>query len=180
MSIAPESHAHTHTHKHPHTHTHSKPTVTENTLASFEIAGEHGADYVEFDVQLTKDNIPIVYHDDTVCTTLAREGLSWEHHEMSVKDLTLHQLHSLKLDHTSVLEKIPDVQGSSPVSDSTSESYNSPNQASWDSKRRASQRENSPENKPFPTLKKVSIEHNMKNGVRFVHINCHRVVCISL
>ena len=33
-----------------------------------------GADYVEFDVQLTRDLIPVVYHDFTVCTTLARVG----------------------------------------------------------------------------------------------------------
>ena len=30
---------------------------------------------MEFDVQLTKDLVPVVYHDFTVCTTLARVGL---------------------------------------------------------------------------------------------------------
>ena len=33
-----------------------------------------GADYVEFDVQLTRDLVPVVYHDFTVCTTLAKVG----------------------------------------------------------------------------------------------------------
>ena len=53
----------------------SKPSATENTIASLRKAGAHGADYVEFDVQLTKDLVPVVYHDFTVCTTLARVGL---------------------------------------------------------------------------------------------------------
>ena len=52
-----------------------KPSATENTIASLRKAGAHGADYVEFDLQLTKDLVPVVYHDFTVCTTLARVGL---------------------------------------------------------------------------------------------------------
>ena len=26
-----------------------------------------GADYIEFDVHLSKDNIPVIYHDFTTC-----------------------------------------------------------------------------------------------------------------
>lgn len=37
--------------------------LRENCLKSFNLAIEHGADMIEFDVQLTKDLIPIVYHD---------------------------------------------------------------------------------------------------------------------
>ncbi|KAH8729237.1 Glycerophosphoryl diester phosphodiesterase family-domain-containing protein [Ilyonectria robusta] len=37
--------------------------VGENTLQSFRTAIDHGANVVEFDVQLTKDNIPVIYHD---------------------------------------------------------------------------------------------------------------------
>ena len=133
--------------------------MTENTISSLKLAGEHGADYVEFDVQLTKDNIPIVYHNFEVITTLAREGFfSGELYEMLVKDLTLHQLQSLKLDHSSVMEKnnlgLPDDQGGSPMS-SASESYDSPNETYWGAKRGASYRENLPERKTFPTLKTV-------------------------
>eukprot|EP00644_Phytophthora_capsici_P008517 jgi/Phyca11/546102/estExt2_Genewise1Plus.C_PHYCAscaffold_200111 len=35
----------------------------ENTLASLILAGRSGADFVEFDVQLTKDRVPVIYHD---------------------------------------------------------------------------------------------------------------------
>ncbi|CUM67957.1 uncharacterized protein PRCAT00005670001 [Priceomyces carsonii] len=38
----------------------------ENTVESFIAAASLGASYVEFDVQLTKDFIPVVYHDFTV------------------------------------------------------------------------------------------------------------------
>uniref|UniRef100_A0A1I8P9C0 GP-PDE domain-containing protein n=1 Tax=Stomoxys calcitrans TaxID=35570 RepID=A0A1I8P9C0_STOCA len=37
--------------------------LRENTLHSFQKAVEHGADMIEFDVQLTQDRVPIVYHD---------------------------------------------------------------------------------------------------------------------
>lgn len=42
--------------------------VTENTLSSFLAAAKHGAQWVEFDVQLTKDNIPILVHDEDIST----------------------------------------------------------------------------------------------------------------
>ncbi|KAL8902253.1 MAG: hypothetical protein Q9207_004820 [Kuettlingeria erythrocarpa] len=35
----------------------------ENTIESFKSAKASGASYVEFDVQLTKDDVPIIYHD---------------------------------------------------------------------------------------------------------------------
>ena len=35
----------------------------ENTLEAFLLAAEQGADGVELDVQLTKDGIPVVFHD---------------------------------------------------------------------------------------------------------------------
>ncbi len=70
------------------------------------MAGNHGADYVEFDVHLTRDLVPVVYHNFLVATTLAREGFfSGELYAMEVKELTLHQLQSLKLDHSSALQK---------------------------------------------------------------------------
>lgn len=41
----------------------------ENTLPSFIAAANLGAHYVEFDVQLTKDHVPVVYHDFLVSET---------------------------------------------------------------------------------------------------------------
>eukprot|EP01036_Dinobryon_divergens_P035364 gene35364-45804_t len=40
--------------------------ICENTIESFARAGTDGADYVEMDIQLSQDMIPIVYHDFTV------------------------------------------------------------------------------------------------------------------
>ncbi|TAQ85990.1 hypothetical protein B7494_g5682 [Chlorociboria aeruginascens] len=41
----------------------------ENTLDSFIAAANLGANYVEFDVQLTKDHVPVIYHDFLVSET---------------------------------------------------------------------------------------------------------------
>lgn len=41
----------------------SKQVVDENTLDSFELALEAGADYLETDLQLTRDGIPVLFHD---------------------------------------------------------------------------------------------------------------------
>ncbi|KAJ3182521.1 Glycerophosphocholine phosphodiesterase [Gaertneriomyces sp. JEL0708] len=48
----------------------------ENTLLSFITAGALGAEYVEFDVQLTKDLVPVLYHDFTVWETGYRIPMS--------------------------------------------------------------------------------------------------------
>lgn len=37
--------------------------IGENTLDSFQSAKDFGASYIEFDVQITKDGAPIIYHD---------------------------------------------------------------------------------------------------------------------
>lgn len=37
--------------------------IGENTVLSFALAGGSSADYVEFDVQLSSDLVPVVYHD---------------------------------------------------------------------------------------------------------------------
>ncbi|RKU43914.1 Glycerophosphocholine phosphodiesterase, variant 2 [Coniochaeta pulveracea] len=41
----------------------------ENTVTSFVAAANLGANYVEFDVQLTKDHVPVIYHDFLVSET---------------------------------------------------------------------------------------------------------------
>ncbi|CAF0779734.1 unnamed protein product [Adineta ricciae] len=75
--------------------------VSENTLASFKGAFQLGFDFVEFDVQLSKDKIPVVYHDFQVAITLKRKGHEAELFVVPVKDLSLPQLQSLKIYHAS-------------------------------------------------------------------------------
>ncbi|KAL7304085.1 hypothetical protein TKK_0003546 [Trichogramma kaykai] len=72
--------------------------VRENTIASLKTASYHGADMVEFDVQLSKDLIPVIYHDFHVSISLKRKKQieAMDMLEIPVKDLTLEQLHLLK------------------------------------------------------------------------------------
>ncbi|GBF91679.1 glycerophosphodiester phosphodiesterase [Raphidocelis subcapitata] len=42
------------------------PAYRENTLGSFQAAAATGASFVEFDVQVTADGTPVLWHDDTV------------------------------------------------------------------------------------------------------------------
>ncbi|EFN80521.1 glycerophosphocholine phosphodiesterase GPCPD1 isoform X1 [Harpegnathos saltator] len=72
--------------------------VRENTIASLKTAAYHGADMVEFDVQLSKDHIPVIYHDFYVSISLKRKKQieAMDMLEIPVKDLTLEQLHLLK------------------------------------------------------------------------------------
>ncbi|KRZ40964.1 putative glycerophosphocholine phosphodiesterase GPCPD1 -like protein T05H10.7 [Trichinella pseudospiralis] len=41
-------------------------TLLENTIASFRAAARSGADFVEFDIQSTKDLFPVIYHNSDV------------------------------------------------------------------------------------------------------------------
>uniref|UniRef100_T1J784 GP-PDE domain-containing protein n=1 Tax=Strigamia maritima TaxID=126957 RepID=T1J784_STRMM len=78
-------------------------TVRENTIASLKLAAEHGADYVEFDVQLSKDFVPVLYHDFHVCISMKKKRNQKDHDllEIPLKDLTLNQLQMLKVFHVS-------------------------------------------------------------------------------
>ncbi|KAF9907194.1 Glycerophosphocholine phosphodiesterase, partial [Lobosporangium transversale] len=58
----------------------------ENTLLSFVTAASLGAEYVEFDVQMTKDMVPVLYHDWTVTET----GL-----DIPVSSITVEQFQNL-------------------------------------------------------------------------------------
>lgn len=69
----------------------------ENTLASFILAGRSGADFVEFDVQLTKDRVPVIYHDFLVNVGLQDKhaesfGTKPETYEIGIHDMTFRQL----------------------------------------------------------------------------------------
>uniref|UniRef100_A0A8C2T012 Glycerophosphocholine phosphodiesterase 1 n=1 Tax=Coturnix japonica TaxID=93934 RepID=A0A8C2T012_COTJA len=72
--------------------------VQENTIASLKNAASHGAAYVEFDVHLSKDHVPIVYHDLTCCMSMKKklDTEPLELFEIAVKELTFDQLQLLK------------------------------------------------------------------------------------
>lgn len=59
----------------------------ENTMYAFELAYNLGAEGIETDVQLTKDNIPVLIHDETVRRTTNSNGY--------VKDFTFEELSTL-------------------------------------------------------------------------------------
>ncbi|XP_068621611.1 glycerophosphocholine phosphodiesterase GPCPD1-like [Battus philenor] len=75
--------------------------IRENTIASLKKAAASGADLLEFDVQLSKDMIPVLYHDFHVCISMKRkkEVDFTEMLELPVKDLTLDHLQKLKVYH---------------------------------------------------------------------------------
>ena len=43
----------------------------ENTMLAFRKAYETGCDGIELDVQLTKDGVPVIMHDETIDRTLS-------------------------------------------------------------------------------------------------------------
>ncbi|KAK7906787.1 hypothetical protein WMY93_015399 [Mugilogobius chulae] len=90
------------------THAHKHHRVRENTIASFKSAANYGAAYVEFDVHLSKDAVPIVYHDLTCCiaTKKKKNDKTLELIEVPVKDLTFDQLQLLKLAHVAAMNGI--------------------------------------------------------------------------
>lgn len=77
-------------------------TIRENTIASLKRAAEHGADMVEFDVQLSKDLVPVIYHDLIVFVSLKKKKSVDENDmlELPVSELTLEQLKHLKVYHS--------------------------------------------------------------------------------
>uniref|UniRef100_A0A1I7UAK0 GP-PDE domain-containing protein n=2 Tax=Caenorhabditis tropicalis TaxID=1561998 RepID=A0A1I7UAK0_9PELO len=102
----------------------------ENTIFSLNEAARRGADYVELDVQLTKDLKTVVYHDFHLLVTVAGRdspsntptagGENKSLHEIAIKDLTLAQLKLLHFEHISRANGSPD----SPVSLSVTPSKN--------------------------------------------------------
>nr|WP_164218136.1 glycerophosphodiester phosphodiesterase [Virgibacillus sp. YIM 98842] len=59
----------------------------ENTMPAFELAYKIGADGIETDVQLTKDHVPVLIHDENVNRTTDGAGY--------IKDYTYHELKNL-------------------------------------------------------------------------------------
>jgi len=55
-------------------HRGAKENAPENTLASLREAARQGARWVEVDVMLTRDNLPVLIHDDTLDRTTSGTG----------------------------------------------------------------------------------------------------------
>jgi glycerophosphoryl diester phosphodiesterase len=65
-------------------HRGARSNAPENTLAGLRRAHDEGASWVEFDVKLTRDGIPVLIHDETLERTTDGRG--------AVRDLTLAEL----------------------------------------------------------------------------------------
>ena len=83
--------------------------VDENTLDSFALALEAGADYIETDLQLTQDKVPVLFHDSNLTRLLGSKTL--------ISSLTLAELKNIRLPFGGViptlqeaLEKYPDAK----------------------------------------------------------------------
>ena len=59
----------------------------ENTLVSFELAWQQGADGIELDVQLSSDGVPVVIHDSYLRRTTSGNGRVGEHRSTVLKRL---------------------------------------------------------------------------------------------
>lgn len=69
-------------------HRGARTVLPENTLPAFEYAIEAGADLLELDVSVTKDNVLVVHHDQAVNKTICN-GPDGEH---AIHSLTLDQV----------------------------------------------------------------------------------------
>jgi glycerophosphoryl diester phosphodiesterase len=58
--------------------------IGEHTVQSLQSALDQGADVIEFDVQITRDRVPVIYHDWQVSET----GLDIPVHAMTFKQVS--------------------------------------------------------------------------------------------
>lgn len=68
-----------------------KSVADENTLKSFDLALMAGADYLESDIQVSQDKVPVLFHDDDLTRLVGKKT--------KVSDLTLFQLKEIELPH---------------------------------------------------------------------------------
>ncbi|MGB7427237.1 MAG: glycerophosphodiester phosphodiesterase family protein [Microcoleaceae cyanobacterium] len=60
----------------------------ENTLAAFKAAIQHQADSVEFDLQLSADGIPVIFHDETLDRITGKPGKIQQTTSQALKHLS--------------------------------------------------------------------------------------------
>lgn len=69
-------------------------TAPENSLASFRITRENGYYAFETDVRFTKDNVPVLIHDEKINNIARDNNLNSMQNDIYVKDLTYNQLYA--------------------------------------------------------------------------------------
>ncbi len=74
----------------------------ENTIDTILYAGTHGADYVEMDVLLTKDNVPVVIHDNNL-KRLAKQS-------KKISDLTVQEVKQITIKSGKKTDTIPTLE----------------------------------------------------------------------
>ncbi|KAB8138399.1 glycerophosphodiester phosphodiesterase [Gracilibacillus oryzae] len=72
----------------------------ENTMPAFELAYQQGADGIETDVQLTKDNIPVLIHDENLRRTTNGMGFVQDYSYDELKKLDAGSWHSVNFRQT--------------------------------------------------------------------------------
>lgn len=73
----------------------------ENSLSGFEYAIEHGVDGLEFDVHLTKDNVPVVMHDEKINRTTNGRG--------KIREYTYQELQQFQLENGEAIPSLKDL-----------------------------------------------------------------------
>ena len=68
-------------------HRGAKAYAPENTVASIETAASLGVQWVELDVKLTRDNVPIIFHDEALERTTSGVGLVAQTNYEDLRDL---------------------------------------------------------------------------------------------
>merc|ERR550534_2743972 len=87
-----------------YTRGHHCSTIKENTVASMKDAIQHGADMVEFDVQVSRDLVPVLFHEFKLCVQTRTKAGGELMLEIPVKDLQLQELQRLQIHHPSEKE----------------------------------------------------------------------------
>ncbi len=68
-------------------HRGAKAYAPENTLASIETAASLGVEWVELDVKLTRDGVPVIFHDEELDRTTNGTGLIAQTNYEELRDL---------------------------------------------------------------------------------------------
>ena len=74
----------------------------ENTMMAFDLGLSMGANGIETDVQLTKDGVPVLFHDDTILRMTGKEG--------SVEDYTWEELRWFWVEKGILKDRIPTLE----------------------------------------------------------------------